>query len=77
MDETKAPTHDTDPADDSSGVRPRRVALLGNPNCGKTTLFNRLCGLRARTANYPGSTAEVRVGRCATGAEPFEVIARH
>ena len=74
MDETKAPTHDTDPADDSSGVRPRRVALLGNPNCGKTTLFNRLCGLRARTANYPGSTAEVRVGRCATGAEPFEVV---
>lgn len=40
------------------------IALLGNPNTGKTTLFNRLCGLRAKTANYPGSTTEVRVGIC-------------
>lgn len=39
-----------------------RVAVLGNPNTGKTTLFNRLCGLRARTANFPGSTVEGRVG---------------
>jgi ferrous iron transport protein B len=39
-----------------------RVAVLGNPNTGKTTLFNKLCGLRARTANFPGSTVEGRVG---------------
>jgi ferrous iron transport protein B len=38
------------------------VALLGNPNVGKTTLFNRLCGLRAKTANFPGSTVDARVG---------------
>lgn len=40
-----------------------RVALLGNPNTGKTTLFNRLCGLRAKTANFPGTTTEARIGR--------------
>ncbi|MBT5136335.1 MAG: ferrous iron transporter B [Phycisphaerae bacterium] len=39
------------------------VLLLGNPNVGKTTLFNRLCGLRSATANFPGSTVEARVGK--------------
>ena len=38
------------------------VLLLGNPNVGKTTLFNRLCGLRTATANFPGSTVEARRG---------------
>ena len=38
------------------------VLILGNPNVGKTTLFNRLCGLRSATANFPGSTVEARVG---------------
>ncbi|MCH8150914.1 MAG: ferrous iron transporter B [Planctomycetes bacterium] len=42
---------------------PARFALLGNPNAGKTTLFNRLCGIRAKTANFPGSTVEARVGK--------------
>jgi ferrous iron transport protein B len=40
-----------------------RIALAGNPNSGKTTLFNALTGLRAQTANYPGTTVERRVGR--------------
>jgi ferrous iron transport protein B len=39
------------------------VALLGIPNTGKTTLFNRLTGLRHRTGNFPGTTLEARVGR--------------
>lgn len=39
-----------------------RVALLGNPNTGKTTLFNRLTGLRHKTSNFPGTTQEVRYG---------------
>jgi len=43
-----------------------RIALLGNPNTGKSTLFNRLCGLRTKTANFPGSTVEHQVGRCVT-----------
>ncbi len=39
------------------------VALLGNPNAGKTTLFNALTGLHAKTANFAGTTVERRVGR--------------
>lgn len=39
-----------------------RVALLGNPNTGKTTLFNRLSGLHAKTSNFPGTTQDARVG---------------
>ena len=42
-----------------------RVALIGNPNTGKTTLFNRLCGARAKTSNFPGTTTASRVGRAA------------
>lgn len=38
------------------------VALVGNPNTGKTSLFNRLTGLKAHTANYPGITVDVRQG---------------
>ncbi len=40
-----------------------RVALVGNPNTGKTTLFNALCGLRHKTGNFPGTTQEARIGR--------------
>ena len=43
--------------------RPRRILLVGNPNTGKTTLFNRFCGMRAKTANFPGTTTDVRRGR--------------
>ncbi len=43
-----------------SGVR--HVALVGNPNAGKTTLFNALTGLRAKTSNFPGTTVERRLG---------------
>lgn len=45
----------------------RRIALLGNPNIGKTTLFNRLCGLRQKTSNFPGTTQEARVGWIRSG----------
>lgn len=46
-----------------SPPRADRIALLGNPNTGKTTLFNRLTGLRHKTANFPGTTLEARLGR--------------
>lgn len=51
----------------SAGPRTRVVALLGNPNVGKTTLFNRLTGARQKTANFPGTTQEALVGRTALG----------
>lgn len=40
----------------------RRIAVAGNPNSGKTTLFNALTGLRQKVANYPGVTVEKREG---------------
>lgn len=38
------------------------ILLIGNPNAGKTSLFNQLTGLRAKTANFPGTTVEYRKG---------------
>src|SRR6266699_4679775 len=43
--------------------RPRFIVLTGNPNCGKTTLFNALTGLRAKVGNYAGVTVERQEGR--------------
>ena len=42
--------------------KPRTVALVGPPNCGKTTLFNKLTGLRQKVANFPGVTVEQHTG---------------
>src|SRR5438046_926485 len=39
------------------------VALVGNPNAGKSTLFNALSGLRQRVGNYPGVTVEMKKGQ--------------
>jgi ferrous iron transport protein B len=61
------------PARHDEPRRPR-VALVGNPNTGKTTLFNHLCGLRAKTANFPGSTTDLRVGRARLGGVEAEVV---
>jgi ferrous iron transport protein B len=55
--------------EDRCGTDVRRVALLGNPNTGKTTLFNRLSGLRHKTSNFPGTTLEARVTRVKAGIE--------
>ncbi|VAX41943.1 Ferrous iron transport protein B, partial [hydrothermal vent metagenome] len=59
-----------------SGVpdTPRRVVLLGNPNTGKTSLFNRLCGMRHKTSNFPGTTQEARVGALRDLPEGSELI---
>lgn len=44
-------------------IRPYVVAIIGPPNSGKSTLFNRLTGLRQKVANFPGVTVEQRVGK--------------
>jgi ferrous iron transport protein B len=41
----------------------RHVAIAGNPNCGKSTIFNALTGLRQKVGNYPGVTVEKKTGR--------------
>ncbi len=45
------------------GDRPLTIALAGNPNCGKTALFNALTGIRQRTGNWPGVTVDRKEGR--------------
>ncbi|MBB1601182.1 ferrous iron transporter B [Variovorax sp. UMC13] len=52
----------------ASAAPPERVALLGNPNCGKTALFNLLTGSRQKVANYAGVTVERKEGVLLTAA---------
>src|SRR3990167_6225354 len=50
------------------------VALVGNPNCGKTTLFNALTGARQKVGNWPGVTVERKSGSFTTANKTVEVI---
>src|SRR5713226_731002 len=50
------------------------IALVGNPNTGKTTLFNALSGLRQRVGNYPGVTVEMKKGRANYNGTSFDLI---
>src|SRR5579863_5380069 len=50
------------PAPSSPGSGLKTVVLIGPPNSGKSTLFNKLTGLRQKVANYPGVTVEQRMG---------------
>jgi ferrous iron transport protein B len=52
----------------------RVVALIGNPNCGKTTVFNALTGNRQRVGNWPGVTVERKSGYYQWLAQRFEVV---
>jgi ferrous iron transport protein B len=53
---------------------PFTVALVGNPNCGKTTLFNALTGARQRVGNWPGVTVEKKSGVFHHGGQEYELI---
>ena len=55
-------------------VRIPVIALVGNPNTGKTTLFNALAGMKQRVGNYPGVTVETKKGRFRHEDLTFEVI---
>jgi ferrous iron transport protein B len=51
-----------------------RVALAGNPNSGKTTIFNALTGSRQRVGNYPGVTVEIKGGTCRYGDAELAIV---
>src|SRR5262245_20572659 len=58
-------SHLTEASTEKSPIKPQSltVALIGNPNTGKSTLFNALSGLQSRVGNYPGVTVEKKLGR--------------
>lgn len=51
-----------------------KFALAGNPNCGKTTLFNSLTGSTAHVGNWPGVTVDKREGTYKKGSEPVDIV---
>ena len=64
---TQAPLTDSDP-----GLK--KLALVGNPNTGKSVMFNNLTGSYATVSNYPGTTVEVTRGKGEFMGVPFEVV---
>ena len=52
----------------------KTFALAGNPNCGKTTLFNTLTGATAHVGNWPGVTVDKREGVYKKGSEPVDIV---
>jgi len=49
-------------------------ALMGNPNCGKTTIFNQITGLHQHVGNWPGKTVEKKVGYCNYKGVELEIV---
>ena len=52
----------------------KQFALAGNPNCGKTTLFNLLTGSTAYVGNWPGVTVDKKTGTYKKGSEPVQIV---
>ncbi len=55
-------------------IRPMIAVLIGNPNTGKSTLFNALSGMRALTGNFPGVTVEKKIGRTRCGEREVDLV---
>ena len=53
---------------------PLTIAVAGNPNCGKSALFNALTGVRQQTGNWPGVTVERKEGTLELDGRPIRVI---
>src|SRR3974377_2106033 len=58
----------------ASSAQLKTIALVGNPNTGKTTLFNALAGMRQRVGNYPGVTVETKKGRMTWEEQAFDLV---
>jgi len=58
---------------DTSAIGSHSVAICGNPNCGKTTVFNAITGLHQRVGNYPGVTVDKTSGQFRIDGHPDEV----
>ena len=58
----------------SQEVKQPRIVLVGNPNVGKSVLFNVLTGSYATVSNYPGTSVEVSMGRSRIGSISYEVL---
>lgn len=52
----------------------KKVALVGNPNVGKSVIFNALTGIYVTVSNYPGTTVDVSRGRCKIKDKVIEII---
>ena len=67
-------TNPRDRVGDSNERRALTVAVAGNPNCGKSALFNAFTGIRQKTGNWPGVTVDRKEGRLRLGQQDISVV---
>ncbi|PVV14525.1 MAG: ferrous iron transport protein B [gamma proteobacterium symbiont of Ctena orbiculata] len=66
--------HEESSPESAPSQHPLTIALAGNPNCGKTALFNKLTGIRQRTGNWPGVTVDRKEGRFSIDSTEVSVV---
>ncbi|MBV2122195.1 MAG: Fe(2+) transporter permease subunit FeoB [Candidatus Thiodiazotropha sp. (ex Ctena orbiculata)] len=66
--------HDTESSNNTIKSGVSSIALAGNPNCGKTALFNTLTGIRQRTGNWPGVTVDRKEGEFAIDTQVVNAV---